>query len=142
MMRAAPEMYEALKSLLWWMDKQARKNECYACTAYADATEHHHDPECSAEIARGVLATATGQWWTNDQAGATALTETALCCFPTCFARGTPAEFEIIGDREGLNMATQACESHLGVLLGTATNDGPKNRSWTVVPIEHKGEKR
>ena len=40
------------------------------------------------------------------------------------------AKFEIYA-RDGLE--TQACEEHVGALLGTATNDGPENERWTVV---------
>lgn len=56
-----------------------------------------------------------------------------LCCFPSCFAAGTPAEFEIYGESQLPDDNTQACEAHVGTLLGSFKEPSHQNRSWTVV---------
>lgn len=57
---AAPELYEVATAMLFWMDKQARKDECYACGGGypPDVTDECHATNCAAERAREVLAKA------------------------------------------------------------------------------------
>lgn len=67
-----------------------------------------------------------------------------FCCVLTC---NLDAEFDIYGESNHPDDTTQACELHVGELLGTPmyraqTSDGepldwtaPQNQSWTVVTL-------
>jgi len=55
-----------------------------------------------------------------------------LCCVIGCF---NEPEFDIYGESGHPEDSTQACESHVGVLLGTPEWLAKDNRSWSVVQI-------
>ncbi len=65
-----------------------------------------------------------------------AMSNQPWCCFLDC---DHEAEFDIYGDSAHHEDNTQACEAHVGALLGTPDwlleKRGRPTRAWTVVPI-------
>ncbi len=57
-----------------------------------------------------------------------------MCCVITC---RKDAEFDIFGGSGHFEDTTQACEDHVGSLLGSPDWLAPKdNTQWTVVALE------
>ena len=54
------------------------------------------------------------------------------CCVIGC---GNPAEFGIHGGSGHFEDATEACENHVGTLLGTPDWLEPDNKQWTVAAL-------
>lgn len=61
------------------------------------------------------------------------MSEKRHCCFDGC---NTPAEFNIVRDPQGVDPyeGTDACETHVGALLGYTSQ--PFTGGWHVEPIE------
>ncbi len=55
------------------------------------------------------------------------------CCFPEC---PKDAEFSVHGSSNHFEDVTEACENHVGALLGTAAWLEKENDHWVIHPIE------